>query len=235
MGAGLSGPEQSEDGPGVRVSMAETNTDYNDKSPDCRSSAPRRGSAAFQPFRESQAVIQSSDLNLVLQAISFATREHEGQYRKDKKTPYVAHPLRVYTIASQLFGVTDASTLAAAVLHDTLEDTLTDRDELIEIFGPRVAEYVALLSKDKRLPEQEREQAYLSALRDCPLEVKLLKLADLYDNLLDSSGLPPELRLKKIGKTTELLKMYDDGFPPSWRHALEALREQVQLARAGLS
>ena len=180
-------------------------------------------------------MISPSDLDVVLRAISFATREHEGQYRKDKQTPYVAHPLRIFTIASQLFGVTDAQTLAAAVLHDTLEDTLTDRDELIEVFGPRVAEYVALLSKDKRLPEQQREQAYLTALRDCPLEVKLLKLADLYDNLIDSSGLPSALRLKKISKATQCLEMYEDGFPPSWRHVLDALRDQVRLAEKSLS
>lgn len=172
-----------------------------------------------------------TELDPLLRAISFATREHEGQYRKDGKTPYVAHPLRVYTIASQLFGISDTETLAAAVLHDTLEDTLADRDDLIEHFGPRVAEFVALLSKDKRLPEEEREKSYLDALRDGPLEVKLLKVADLYDNLIDSSGLPRELRSRKIRKANEVLAMYDEDFPPSWRHVLSALRAQVHQAQ----
>jgi (p)ppGpp synthase/HD superfamily hydrolase len=189
----------------------------------------------FEPCTLRGLLVNSpTELDVILRAISFATREHEGQYRKDGKTPYVAHPLRVFSIASQLFGVTDSETLAAAVLHDTLEDTLADRDDLIEHFGPRVAEFVALLSKDKRLPEEEREASYLDALRDCPLEVKLLKLADLYDNLIDSSGLPSELRRKKITKANQVLEMYDEDFPPSWQHVLGALRVQVQRAqRAG--
>jgi (p)ppGpp synthase/HD superfamily hydrolase len=171
-------------------------------------------------------------MDTILKAISFAAREHEGQYRKDGKTPYVAHPMRVFTIASQLFGVSDDETLAAAVLHDTIEDTLADRDDLIENFGPRVAEFVALLSKDKRLPNEQREQCYLESLRDCPVEVKLLKLADLYDNLSDSSGLPAELRMRKVAKAREVLAMYEQDFPQSWRHALAAVREQMRVVEA---
>jgi (p)ppGpp synthase/HD superfamily hydrolase len=173
-------------------------------------------------------------IDIVLQAISFAARAHQGQLRKDGETPYGAHPMRVLTIASQLFGISDSETLAAAALHDTIEDTLVDRDDLIEQFGPRVAEFVAILSKDKRLPHDEREQRYLDGLKDGPIEVKLLKLADLYDNLSDSSSLPGPLRLKKIAKANQLLAIYGQDFPDQWRHVLEALREQVQLVRQTL-
>ncbi|OYV87741.1 MAG: hypothetical protein B7Z73_09670, partial [Planctomycetia bacterium 21-64-5] len=92
----------------------------------------------------------------LLSAISFAARAHEGQFRKDGETPYIAHPLRVMTVASQLFGVSDLEALMAAVLHDTIEDTRTDHDDLSEQFGTRVADYVAALTKDKRLPEETR-------------------------------------------------------------------------------
>jgi (p)ppGpp synthase/HD superfamily hydrolase len=133
-----------------------------------------------------------------------------------------------------VFGITDEEALAAAVLHDTIEDTLADRDDLIEHFGPRVAEFVALLSKDKRLPNEEREQCYLESLRDCPLEVKLLKVADLYDNLIDSSELPEQLRIQKIAKARDVLQMYDQDFPEPWRRVLDVLREQMRAVEATL-
>jgi (p)ppGpp synthase/HD superfamily hydrolase len=171
------------------------------------------------------------NIDIVLQAISYAVRAHQGQFRKDGDTPYAAHPVRVLTIASQLFGISDPETLAAAALHDTIEDTLVDRDDLIEQFGPRVAEFVAILSKEKRLPHDQREEQYLNGLVEGPIEVKLLKMADLYDNLSDSSGLPAALRLKKIEKANQLLEICSQDFPDQWRHVLDALREQVQLVR----
>src|SRR5229473_1601342 len=88
----------------------------------------------------------------LLEAVAFAARAHHGQFRKDRATPYVSHTFRVCLIARDLFGVDDPRVLAAAVLHDTVEDTTTDHDDLSERFGPEVAAWVASLSKDKRLP-----------------------------------------------------------------------------------
>ena len=87
----------------------------------------------------------SSDL--VLRAISFAARAHRYQLRKDGVTPYAAHPMRVMFIARDLFGVTDHQILAAAVLHDTIEDTTTDFDDLACQFGMDVAKWVAAFLK----------------------------------------------------------------------------------------
>ena len=120
-------------------------------------------------------------------AIAFAARAHEGQLRKDGKTPYVSHVFRVAMTCSQVFGVKDEEVLTAAVLHDTIEDTTTDFDDIERHFGARVARWVALLSKDMRMPDPEREAAYMKQLEDAPLEVKLIKLADLHDNLCDSA------------------------------------------------
>src|SRR5487761_428145 len=130
-----------------------------------------------------------TNIDALLSAISFAARAHQGHFRNDGETPYIAHPLRVMTIATRLFGVTDLETLAAAVLHDTIEDTKTDHDDLSEKFGRRVADYVAALSKDKRLPEERRERDYHDTLSAAPLAVQLCKLADVYDNLIDSVGM----------------------------------------------
>lgn len=166
----------------------------------------------------------------LLSAISFAARAHEGQYRKDGQTPYIAHPLRVMTIAAQLFGVTDAEALMAAVLHDTIEDTCTDHDDLSQQFGTRVADYVAALSKDKRLPEDIREREYHDGLAAAPLAVQLCKLADVYDNLLDSIGMDKKQRAKKIDKAREAVDRFSPGFPDKWKHVLDLVNDAVRQA-----
>lgn len=172
---------------------------------------------------------------MMLQAISFAARKHAGQLRKDGCTPYVAHPMRVLTILIGAFQIDDPEVLAAAVLHDTIENTMTDRDELEEAFGPRVAEMVALLSKDERLMEDEREQVYYQTLADACIEVRLCKLADLYDNLVEAASLPPALRNKTIRRGQQLLEMFAPGFPEEWRGALERFQERIKGAIASLA
>lgn len=167
------------------------------------------------------------DDQLVLRAISFAARKHDGQFRKDGRTPYIAHPLRVMTILVAKFGVRDADLLAAAVLHDTIEDTSTDRDQISEQFGERVAGFVADLSKDKRLPEADREPIYYDHLAKAPVEVKLCKLADSLDNLIDSAGLPPAERAKSADRARRLVGVFSPGFPPEWQHVLQSVREEL--------
>lgn len=122
------------------------------------------------------------------EAVAFAARAHQGQQRKDGETPYASHPFRVCLVLREVFGVADPAALTAAVLHDTIEDTVTDYDDLEEGFGADVAAWVGALSKDKRLPEAEREAAYVEQLRRGPWQVKLCKLADVYDNLTDMAN-----------------------------------------------
>jgi len=169
-----------------------------------------------------------SDFAKLQAAISFAVRKHQGQMRKDQRTPYAAHPARVMALVALQFGVTDIDVLAAAVLHDTIEDTTADRDDLIERFGDRVAGYVATLSKDKRLAEDVREREYLEALVAAPIEVKLCKLGDTLDNLSDVLGLDGAARRKAVEKAGQLLDRFAPGFPDEWRHVLEIVREKVR-------
>ena len=78
-----------------------------------------------------------SDPNqIVFDAVAFAAWAHRHQVRKDNKTPYVSHVFRVCLTVRHVFGFDDPRMLAAAVLHDTIEDTTTDYDDLIEHFGP---------------------------------------------------------------------------------------------------
>jgi (p)ppGpp synthase/HD superfamily hydrolase len=108
----------------------------------------------------------------LLEAAAFAARAHRGQLRKDGETPYVSHVFRVCLILDNVFDIRDRQVLMTALLHDTVEDTTTDFDDLEEKFGAEVAEWVACLSKDKRLPESEREKAYMKQLAKAPWQAR---------------------------------------------------------------
>lgn len=120
-----------------------------------------------------------------MKAVTFAAWKHRHQIRKDGRTPYIAHPFRVAMIVRDIFGVADDDVLTAALLHDTIEDTITDYDEINNAFGERVAVLVAALTKNMALPESEREESYDRQLAAAPWEARLIKLADVFDNITD--------------------------------------------------
>jgi guanosine-3',5'-bis(diphosphate) 3'-pyrophosphohydrolase len=159
----------------------------------------------------------------LLDAVAFAARAHRAQFRKDGQTPYASHPFRVCLVLRHVFGVDDIGVLTAAVLHDTIEDTTTDHDDLSERFGPDVARWVAALTKDKRQPEAEREQAYAAALAAGGWQVQVCKLADVYDNLLDSGHFPAEKRRKTFSRS----RFYLDALQPHL--AAEAQRSYAMV------
>ena len=122
------------------------------------------------------------------EALAYAGRVHAGQTRRDGRTPYAAHVSRVTLIVAAEFGCTDGEVLAAAALHDTIEDTPADYDDIESRFGDAVAALVAALSKDMTRPYKDREAAYEAALKAGDWRVKLIKLADTLDNLRDRTG-----------------------------------------------
>jgi (p)ppGpp synthase/HD superfamily hydrolase len=107
--------------------------------------------------------------------------------------------------------VDDESALTAAVLHDTIEDTTTDFDDIEHQFGSEIAEWVKLLTKDKRRREPNREKEYIKGLARAPWQVKVCKLADVHDNLLDSDHFPSDRRAKTFRRSREYLSVLDDG------------------------
>lgn len=120
-------------------------------------------------------------------AAAFAARKHRDQNRKDRATPYVSHAFRVALTVRDLFGCDDHAAIAAALLHDTIEDTTTDYDEIEEKFGREVADIVASLTKNMALRETVREAEYDARLAAADWRARLIKLADVYDNLCDWS------------------------------------------------
>jgi guanosine-3',5'-bis(diphosphate) 3'-pyrophosphohydrolase len=170
---------------------------------------------------------------VLLDAASFAARAHRHQLRKDGETPYVAHPFRVCLIVRHVFDIDDPDVLIAALLHDTIEDTTTDYDDLERRFGGEVASWVAALSKDKRLPEDEREAAYMAVLAAAPPAVKVAKLGDIFDNLSDSKHLPPRQRLRTADRSRNYLTVLQQDAPEIARPPLAivwGLLEEVAVA-----
>lgn len=176
-----------------------------------------------------------SDTELLLEAISFAARAHRHQLRKDGETPYAAHPFRVCLVVRHLFGVDDPRVLAAAVLHDTIEDTTTDYDDLAGRFGPEVAAWAAALTKDMRLPEDEREKAYLARLTAAPWQVAACKLADIYDNMTDAKHLSPEGRARQVLRSREYLNAMRSSVRPEVATAFALAEARVNEVAASLS
>ncbi|HZU38220.1 MAG TPA: HD domain-containing protein [Gemmataceae bacterium] len=161
----------------------------------------------------------------LFEAVAFAARAHQGQKRKDGATPYVSHVFRAALVVREVFGIEDVATLTAAVLHDTVEDTTTDFDDLEENFGAEVARWVGNLSKDKRLPEKEREHDYCERLAAAPWQVKVCKLADVYDNLNDSTHFPPEKQAKTRKNAQRYLEAVGRKLPEQARRPWQIVSE----------
>lgn len=133
-------------------------------------------------------------IDLLQRATSFAARAHQHQLRKDNATPYIAHPVRVALIVEHLFGCRDMNAIAAAILHDTIEDCKVDYDDIESRFGTDVAMLVVALTKNMLLRENAREADYDARLAAADWRARLIKLADTYDNYTDTAGISPDMK-----------------------------------------
>jgi (p)ppGpp synthase/HD superfamily hydrolase len=92
------------------------------------------------------------DIALILRAADFAADKHRDQRRKGKlKRPYVNHCIEVASLLANVGRVVDDNVLVAALLHDTIEDTDTTRDEIASAFGLSIADIVMEVTDDKSL------------------------------------------------------------------------------------
>jgi GTP diphosphokinase / guanosine-3',5'-bis(diphosphate) 3'-diphosphatase len=130
-------------------------------------------------------------METVLEAAAFAAEKHRNQRRKDEEaSPYINHPIQLAYILVQA-DIEDPVVLAAALLHDTIEDTNTTLDELEIVFGYEIANIVAECSDDKSLSKVERKQAQVEHAAHISNKAKLVKLADKIANVSDINGAPP--------------------------------------------
>ena len=129
---------------------------------------------------------------LILKATHFAAQKHREQRRKDEyASPYIIHPISVALAIAQIGGVDDPEILAAALLHDTIEDTDTTSEELEEQFGEQVCKYVLEVSDDKNLPKAERKKRQIEYAKTLSKGAALIKLGDKISNVTDVINNPP--------------------------------------------
>jgi GTP pyrophosphokinase len=148
-----------------------------------------------------------ADEELIAGAYGTAHAAHKGQDRKSGE-PFVYHPLATADILAELH--LDSTTIAAAILHDVLEDTDLTKQELEARFGEEVADIVDGVTKLKRLPAENLEEAQAESLRKMivamsrDVRVIIIKLADRLHNMRTLAYLKRENQLKKATETLEI-------------------------------
>lgn len=153
-------------------------------------------------------------------AVMYAIEKHANQRRRDG-SPYIAHPIRVAECLRCIGGVDDADVIIAALLHDSIEDTDCEWDDLDKRFGRRVADLVAILSGDMRLPKPQRRAEVIERARTAPTEAKAIRLADRLDNLLDMSGFSLGRKMEYVVGSRQTLDACR-GANPALETAMEA-------------
>src|ERR687893_2298472 len=145
-----------------------------------------------------------ADLHILRRAYFFSAREHKGQTRASGE-PYLVHPLEVANILAEMR--LDETSVATGLLHDVLEDTLAERETLVEHFGEEVTHLVEGLTKLAQISHQSKEVQQAENVRKMLLamvddvRVVLVKLADRLHNMRTLQHLKPEKR-KRIAQET---------------------------------
>lgn len=155
-------------------------------------------------------------------AFWYAVRAHRGQKRKDGVTPYIQHPVEVAEIAGTM--TTDSRVIAAALLHDVIEDTPVKMHDLIRVFGVHIADLVADATENKR-PLEPPEETWVKRKKEMILriggaskEAKIISLADKLSNLRSIK--------KNLGEQGEVVWtwFHQDKEKQAWFY--RAMREQ---------
>ena len=190
-----------------------------------------------------------ADLDMLRRAYFFSARHHKGQTRASGE-PYLVHPLEVANILAEMR--LDEVSVATGLLHDVLEDTLADRETLVEHFGEEVTHLVEGLTKlaqvshqSKELQQAENVRKMLLAMVD-DVRVVLIKLADRLHNMRTLQYLKPEKRKRIAQETIDIYapiahrlgmgKVRSELEDLAFRHLhpedYKALAEQLEARRA---
>src|ERR1041385_2615873 len=189
-----------------------------------------------------------ADLELLRRAYVFSALEHKGQVRHSGE-PYLVHPLEVADFLADM--KLDVVAVAAGLLHDVVEDTLTTPERIAELFGPEIAHVVEGVTKIGAIPFSSSEERQAENFRKMLLamvddiRVILVKLADRLHNMRTLGHLPEERRIKIAQETLDIYapianrlgmsKVKNELEELSFRYlepkAYEALRAKVDAKR----
>jgi GTP diphosphokinase / guanosine-3',5'-bis(diphosphate) 3'-diphosphatase len=198
---------------------------------------PRRAEGAAAPPRKLPLMRQyelidrvkqynpNADEDLLNRAYVYAMKAH-GEQTRDSGDPYISHPLQVAAILTDL--KLDDATVAAALLHDTIEDTDATRAEIDRLFGPNIGRLVEGLTKLKKLDLVTKEAKQAENLRKLLLaiaddvRVLLIKLADRLHNMRTLGHRPPEARRRTAEETLDIYA------PLAGRMGMQEMREELE-------
>src|ERR687883_1505956 len=189
-----------------------------------------------------------ADVELLRRAYVFSAFEHKGQVRHSGE-PYMVHPLEVADFLADL--KLDVVALAAGLLHDVVEDTLTTIERIAELFGPEVAHVVEGVTKISAIPFSSSEERQAENFRKMLLamvddiRVILVKLADRLHNMRTLHHLPEERRVKIAQETLDIYapianrlgmskiknELEELAFKYLETKAYESLRQRVEARR----
>src|SRR5215218_2198473 len=167
----------------------------------------------------------NTDEALLNRAYVYAMKAH-GEQKRASGDPYFSHPLEVAAILTDL--KLDDATIAAALLHDTIEDTPTTRDEIDQLFGHDIGTLVDGLTKLKKLDLVTKEAKQAENLRKLLLaiaddvRVLLVKLADRLHNMRTLGHMPPEARRRNAEETIDIYA------PLAGRIGMFEMREELE-------
>ena len=167
----------------------------------------------------------NTDEALLNRAYVYAMKAH-GEQMRASGDPYFSHPLEVAAILTDL--KLDDATIAAALLHDTIEDTTATRGEIDKVFGPDIGTLVDGLTKLKKLDLVTKEAKQAENLRKLLLaiaddvRVLLVKLADRLHNMRTLNFMSPEVKRRTAEETIEIYA------PRAGRMGMQEMREELE-------
>ena len=150
---------------------------------------------------------KDENLNLINRAYNYALLKHAGQFRRSGE-PYIIHPLAVAYILSELN--VEPVTIAAALLHDTIEDTEASFDDIKDNFSEDIAFLVEGVTKINQITFDSKEQALAETHQKMLLamandiRIILIKLADRLHNMRTMDAMPREAQIRKAKETLEI-------------------------------
>lgn len=160
-----------------------------------------------------------ADLDVIKKAYIYAYNQHSGIERKDGE-PYITHPLEVAGILTKL--KMDVASIAAAFLHDVIEDTNTSKDEIVKLFGNEIADLVDGVTKisaiqfmSKEMQASENFRKMLIAMSK-DIRVILIKLADRLHNMRTLESMAPEKRVRIAQETMDIYAPIANRLGISW-------------------
>src|ERR1700726_2467637 len=163
--------------------------------------------------------------DLLNRAYVYAMKAH-GAQKRASGDPYISHPLEVAAILTDL--KLDDATIAAALLHDTIEDTDATRAEIDKLFGPEIGHLVEGLTKLKKLDLVSKEAKQAENLRKLLLAIAdavrglLIKLAAPLHNMRTLTHRPPEARRRTAEETLDIYA------PLAGRIGMHEMREELE-------